>query len=155
MSPQDDLQRLVINCQRRLQKLKEQQASFGLYTPPFILVEIEDTEAEIERLQAELFGLQDALPEEVPLTPVVPAGVQVFISYSRRDITFVHQLAADLERAGLTTWWDVSRLAGGEIWTQTIETALQDSQYCLVVLSPNSLKAEWVRKEYLYAMRLG
>jgi len=39
-----------------------------------LLVEIEDTEAEIERLQTELFGLQDALPEEVPPIPVVPAG---------------------------------------------------------------------------------
>lgn len=155
MSSQDDLYRLVINCQRRLQKLKEQQASFGLYTPPYIQVEIDDTEAALERLQAELSGLQHTHTEQGALATVAPAGIQVFISYSRRDITFVHQLAADLERAGLITWWDVSRLAGGEIWTQTIETALQNSRYCLVVLSPHSLKAEWVRKEYLYAMRLG
>jgi hypothetical protein len=66
----------------------------------------------------------------------------------------VHRLAADLERAGFAMWWDVSKLVGGEVWTQTIEAALEQSQCCLVVLSPNSVKAEWVRKEYFYAKDL-
>jgi len=38
---------------------------------------------------------------------------QVFISYSRRDLAFVEQLAADLKAAGLDVWHDMSRLEGG------------------------------------------
>jgi hypothetical protein len=37
-----------------LQKLKEQQATFGLQSPPHILIEIEDIETKIETLQTEL-----------------------------------------------------------------------------------------------------
>ena len=38
---------------------------------------------------------------------------QVFISYSRRDLAFVEQLAADLQAAGLGVWYDFSELKGG------------------------------------------
>ena len=38
---------------------------------------------------------------------------QVFISYSRKDISFINRLAADLKNAGLDVWYDVSRIAGG------------------------------------------
>jgi len=43
-----------------LQKLKEQQAFFGLDTSPHILTEIEDIEVEIEKLQTELEALEDS-----------------------------------------------------------------------------------------------
>ncbi len=59
MSRKDDLKKLIANYKRRLQKLKEQQASFGLHTPPHILTEIEDTEETIEQLQIELKTLGD------------------------------------------------------------------------------------------------
>ncbi|MBN1995201.1 MAG: SUMF1/EgtB/PvdO family nonheme iron enzyme [Anaerolineae bacterium] len=156
MSRQDDLQRLIANYQRRLQKLKEQRAAMGIHTPPYILTEIEDTEAELAKLQAELVRLSGPRLAAEKIAEPVSAGQpgQIFISYSRRDKAFVERLAADLERAGFATWWDVSQLVGGEIWTQTIEAALAQSQCCLVVLSPNSVQAEWVRKEYLYAEAL-
>ncbi|KAA3655950.1 MAG: hypothetical protein DWQ04_32510 [Chloroflexi bacterium] len=59
MSRQDDIKQLVTQYQRRLQKLREQRASFGLTTPPHILMEIEDIEAEIAKLQAELALLNE------------------------------------------------------------------------------------------------
>ena len=37
---------------------------------------------------------------------------QVFISYSRRDLAFVEQLASDLQTAGLDVWYDLLGLAG-------------------------------------------
>jgi hypothetical protein len=54
MSRKDDIRKLIIRSRRRLQKLKEQQAGFGMATPTHILIEIEDVEAEITRLEAEL-----------------------------------------------------------------------------------------------------
>ena len=37
---------------------------------------------------------------------------QVFISYSRRDLEFVEQLAADLKAAGLDVCYDLPELEG-------------------------------------------
>ena len=79
---------------------------------------------------------------------------QVFISYSRRDLTFVEQLAADLKEAGLDVWYDLSRLEGGVRWSRAIEKAIRDSQYMIVVLSPDSAELEWVEKEFLFASGL-
>ena len=59
MSRQEEIKRLIVTHQRRLHKLKDQQASFGLYSPPYILTEIEDVEAEIENLQEELEALRE------------------------------------------------------------------------------------------------
>lgn len=54
MSHEKDIKRLIEKHTRRLQKLKEQQAVFGLHTPPYVLTEIEDAEVEIEQLRTEL-----------------------------------------------------------------------------------------------------
>jgi hypothetical protein len=49
-----DITQLIVTLSRRLQKLKEQKATYGTETPPHILLEIEDVEAEIEQLQLKL-----------------------------------------------------------------------------------------------------
>ena len=79
---------------------------------------------------------------------------QVFISYSRKDINFARRLASDLEEAGFDVWWDISDLKGGDDWVRFIPTAIQASQYFVVLLSPSSIQSEWVAKEYSFALRL-
>lgn len=75
MSTARDLRSLIAKHTRSLQKLKEQQALFGIHTPHHLLIEIEDIEAEIEKLQAELTDLEggksasDSL-DNVPVQPV-------------------------------------------------------------------------------------
>ncbi|MBE7553984.1 MAG: hypothetical protein HS126_23200 [Anaerolineales bacterium] len=64
MSSKDDIKRLVEQHNRRLQKLREQQASFGLHTPVHILTEIEDAKAEIESLWTELASLENTGSKE-------------------------------------------------------------------------------------------
>ena len=54
MSRTEDLKRLIKLKSRRLQKLKEQEALFGKAIDPQILIEIEDTELEIELFEKEL-----------------------------------------------------------------------------------------------------
>lgn len=80
--------------------------------------------------------------------------VQIFISYSRKDIGFVRKLAGDLEAAGYNVWWDLSDLRGGDDWLRVIPAAIQSSDAFLVVLSPNSAVSEWVEKEYAQALSL-
>lgn len=54
MAHQDDIQRLINEKQRRLQKLKDQAARYGISTPPHIIIEIEDIETELTQLQKQL-----------------------------------------------------------------------------------------------------
>jgi len=68
MTRQDDVRNLIRNHNRRLQKLREQQALHGLDVPTKILLEIEDIEEEIEQLQAELKEIENdvrSLPQRV------------------------------------------------------------------------------------------
>lgn len=79
---------------------------------------------------------------------------KIFISYSRKDTDFVRKLAGDLETAGYDVWWDITDLQGGDDWVNTIPQAISSSQYVIVVLTPNSIESEWVRKEYTQALSL-
>ena len=79
---------------------------------------------------------------------------KVFISYSRKDIKFARRLAGDLESAGFDVWWDISDLKGGDDWVRFIPAAIEACQFFVVLLSPDSVKSEWVSKEYSYALRL-
>lgn len=79
---------------------------------------------------------------------------KIFISYSRKDIDFVRRLAGDLEKAGYDVWWDISDLRGGDDWVREIPTAIEASDFFIVVLTPNAAVSEWVSKEYTQALNL-
>lgn len=79
---------------------------------------------------------------------------KIFISYSRKDIDFVRKLAGDLDKAGYDVWWDITDLRGGDDWVKTLPAAIESSQYFIIVLTPNSVKSEWVQKEYTQALSL-
>lgn len=60
MSRQADIQKLIVNYTRQLQKLKEQEALLGLSTPPAILLQIEDVETRLAGLQTALQGNRES-----------------------------------------------------------------------------------------------
>ncbi len=70
MSRRDDIKKLIINHSRRLQKLKEQQSLLGISVAPNVLIQIEDLEATIKKLQVELASL----PESSPIVDDVAPG---------------------------------------------------------------------------------
>ena len=57
----DHLQRTINNLHRRLQHLQERKALQGLETPSSVIIEIEDLEAELAGLQAELAEINQFL----------------------------------------------------------------------------------------------
>jgi hypothetical protein len=67
MAHQDDLRELIRIHRRRLQVLREQQALRGLNTPPETIIEIEDTEAKIAELQAELKQVEEEASWQTPV----------------------------------------------------------------------------------------
>ena len=79
---------------------------------------------------------------------------KIFISYSRKDTDFVRKLAGDLEKANYDVWWDITDLRGGDEWVTRIAAAIETSDFIIVVLSPDSIQSEWVRKEYTQAIGL-
>lgn len=60
MIARSDIEKIIQLSLRRLQKLKEQQALKGLNTPPEVLIEIEDIEAQLEQLQTRLSQVIEA-----------------------------------------------------------------------------------------------
>ena len=76
----------------------------------------------------------------------------VFISYANEDRSMAQRLAAGLEQAGVSVWWDRQIQVGSE-WDKTIEDAL-DAAKCVVVLWTGHAKnSRWVRAEAREALK--
>ena len=80
---------------------------------------------------------------------------KIFLSYSRVDLEFVEDLARDLMEAGYIVWFDLSGIEGGDRWAQEIQKGINQSEIFALVVSPNSIKSEWVEKEFLFASKRG
>jgi hypothetical protein len=70
----------------------------------------------------------------------------VFISYAQEDRPWVAGLAAAIERAGLTVWWDV-RSTPGQAFDLQIEDELKRAKAVVVVWSREAVESRWVRAE--------
>jgi hypothetical protein len=70
-----------------------------------------------------------------------------FISYSPADATFIDRLAEDLVANGVGVWLDRWEIRVGDSITDRIQQGLIESDYLLVVLSPDSVESRWVREE--------
>lgn len=77
MLPRKGVENLIEISLRRLQKLKEQQALRGINSPPELLIEIEDLEADVEQLQAKLQQLEEyetAQQAKIYILASIPGG---------------------------------------------------------------------------------
>ena len=76
----------------------------------------------------------------------------IFISYSRKDQTYVRQLTHYLEKEGLSVWVD-DRIDHGDRWWRIIVENIRKCAAMIVVMTPESEDTDWVEKEYLYAKK--
>jgi len=76
----------------------------------------------------------------------------VFIAHSSKDKPFVEKLAHDLKRYKLPLWFDKWELKVGDSIVEKINSALGKMTDLIIVLSPNSVNANWVRKELSSAL---
>jgi tetratricopeptide (TPR) repeat protein len=78
---------------------------------------------------------------------------KVFISHSSADCQFVeNEVIALLNRHQIDYWYSKNDISGGEQWVQGIIKALRDCDWFLVVLSPSSVDAKYVRYEVSWAL---
>lgn len=75
----------------------------------------------------------------------------IFISYSRKDIQFVKQLATDLEREGWAVYYDL-KLNPGQNYKDELSKQAAQAKYFLVVLSSDSLVSPGVQDEVTAAL---
>lgn len=76
----------------------------------------------------------------------------VFLSYAQADESLARQLAEALREQGLSVWVDEENLQPGAEWASAIQSAIERSKNVVVLLSENSSKSEWVRREAAIAL---
>ncbi len=76
---------------------------------------------------------------------------RVFISHSTKNAAFVDRLVERLRDHYITTWYAPRHMPGG-YFAENIRQALNECDWFLIVLSPDALKSEWVKKEIDQAM---
>lgn len=72
---------------------------------------------------------------------------KVFICHSSTNKRFVHRFAEDVEIAGGAVWVDEAEIRVGDSLVRRIEQGIIDAEFLVVVLSPQSVDSEWVRRE--------
>jgi hypothetical protein len=78
----------------------------------------------------------------------------VFISYAREDLPAVQRLKAGMDAAGLTTWFDLDRLEGGDDYDRKIRANIGRCSYFVPVISAGTQRRleGFFRREWSYAV---
>ncbi|HSE15935.1 MAG TPA: TIR domain-containing protein [Pyrinomonadaceae bacterium] len=93
----------------------------------------------------------------MPSSPkLTTARSGVFISYARSDgQTFADTLRQRLEAEEIPLWQDRVGMEGGRDWWLQITEALDRVEFMALVITPNALRSDTVRKEWRYARQQG
>ena len=70
----------------------------------------------------------------------------VFLSYDHDDVERAAPIAAALEKAGHSVWWD-RHIHGGAAYNDEIEAAVEAANAVVVLWSDRSVRSTWVRDE--------
>jgi hypothetical protein len=78
----------------------------------------------------------------------------IFISYAREDLEAVQRLKAALDGAGLTTWFDLDRLEGGDDYDRKIRANISRCSFFVPVISASTQRRHeaYFRREWSYAV---
>lgn len=78
--------------------------------------------------------------------------IGIFLSHTWTDKDFSRKLAKDLSNAGAKVWFDEAEILVGDSLIEKISIGIESMDYLAVVLSPESVKSEWVRREVEIAL---
>ena len=93
-------------------------------------------------------GVRDNFIEYMgSLTGKVLEFYSCFISYSTKDQLFANRLYADLQNKGVRCWFAPHDIQAGKKIHEQIDNAIRVHEKLLLILSPNSMKSEWVKTE--------
>jgi TIR domain-containing protein len=81
-----------------------------------------------------------------------PHPKEIFLSYSSLDREFASKIVELLRRHGLPVWHAPGNILGAQYWHDEIGDALERCDWFVILLSPNSLKSIWVKRELIFAL---
>lgn len=84
-----------------------------------------------------------------------PVSIDLFLSYSRKNLPAMRTAKESLRGAGLAVWTDEGLEPGTESWTAAIQEAVAQAPVLVVLLSPEAKASAWVEREVTYAQTLG
>ena len=76
----------------------------------------------------------------------------IFLSHNRSDKYFARELGKRLKSHGIRVWIDEAEIRIGDSLIEKISSAIKECTYLGVILSPNSVSSEWVRREVNIAL---
>lgn len=77
---------------------------------------------------------------------------EVFLSHSSKDRDFVIRLVRMLKRHKIRYWYSAAHIVGARQWHDEIGRALARCDWFLLVLTPDSVRSVWVKRELLFAL---
>jgi hypothetical protein len=77
---------------------------------------------------------------------------QVFISSAASDSAWARKLADQLRAADVDAWEPSTDLLPGADFSAEVARALDRAEALVVLISPSSMKSEWVRQEIQHAL---
>ena len=101
--------------------------------------------AETTRLKNEEPDSSKAIPN--PKSSVGNKPPTAFLSHSTQDKRVARRLAHDLRAAGIDVWYAEWELRPGDSLRRKIDEGVEQASFFLVLLTPTSLKSEWVQTE--------
>jgi hypothetical protein len=78
---------------------------------------------------------------------------EVFLSHSSKDARFTARLADVLAANRLRTFLSKRHIGGAQQWHDEIGAALKRCDWFVLILSPHSVRSQWVKHELIYAMQ--
>ena len=78
---------------------------------------------------------------------------EVFLSHSSKNRTFANRLVKILVSHGIPVFYSKRSILGAQQWHDEIGSALARCDWFILILSPEAVKAEWVKRELLYALQ--
>ena len=78
--------------------------------------------------------------------------MDVFLSYHRQDQEVARGLVDLIQDAGFSVWWD-QQITGGMDFSDAVLTALRAARVVVVLLTPSSVRSEYVMMELGVALQ--
>ena len=82
-------------------------------------------------------------------------AVRVFMSYSRKDASFVARLAESLQSKGYDVFVDTEDISGGEEWQKRLDQLILNTDAVAFVISPDSVASKICDWEIQRTLELG
>ena len=77
---------------------------------------------------------------------------EVFLSHASLDRRSAERLVRLLEAHRIKVWYSKTKIKGAQAWHDEIGRALSRCDWLVVLLTPDAVRSEWVKREVTHAL---